>query len=473
MENKNRDKTRRNGGFHKNAGRAPRAEKKASARDAALYALTNVVQNGAYASEALSRQLTLRPLSDEDRRLATNIFYTAAENRLRLEYALQRFVETQPDPTVWDILNIAAAQLLLLSHIPDHAAVDEAVKQARAAHREGLTGMVNAVLRNLIRARDAGEDLLPDREADPIRYISVTYSLGEHIVRRLSDAYGLEAAEQIAAWRPEERLQTVRPNRTQTTLEAFQAYLNNRGLEWRQGLLEDSFLVRGGGDLAGLDAYRHGLFSLQGESSMLAARAVEAKPGQSILDACAAPGGKSAYIAETMQNTGRVYAWDVYEHRAGLIKSTAQRLRLDNLRPSVHDARRPSPQLERAMDAVLVDAPCSGIGVIADKPDIKYRLSEQNLNELLPLQREILDGCADCVKPGGLLVYSTCTILPEENEAQARAFLERHPDFEPEPRVDYLPERLRPLAKDGRLQLMQHRDGVEGFFIARMRRKRG
>ena len=459
------------------AARAPgkdrRPAPKGTARDAALHALTNVIQNGAYASIALNRQLSQRQLSEEDRRLATSIFYLAAENRLRLEYALMRFLNTRPDATVWDILQIAAAQILYLDRVPDHAAVDEAVKQVRAAGREGLTGMVNGVLRNLVRARDAGESLLPERDEDPIRYISVRDSLSELLVRRLAEAYGLEEAERIAAWRPAGHAQTLRPNRLQTTPEAFGAYLTERGIAWQPGLVEDAFLCTGAGDLTALDGYRRGLFSIQGESSMLAALAVEARPGQAVLDACAAPGGKSALIAERMQGTGRVYAWDVHEHRVELIRATAQRLRLDNLRPTARDARRPLSSLEMALDAVLVDAPCSGLGVIADKPDIKYRLSGQNLDELVVLQREILEACANYVRPGGLLVYSTCTILPEENEGQVRAFLDAHPEFVPEPAAGYLPEALRPRVQDGMLQLMQHRDGVEGFFIARMRRKRG
>ncbi len=443
-----------------------------TARDAALCALTNVIQNGAYASIALDRQLSERNLSPEDRRLATSIFYLAAENRLRIEYALNKFLNTQPEPTVWDILHIAAAQILFMDRIPDRAAVDEAVKQVRAAGREGLTGMVNGVLRNLVRAKEAGETLLPERDEDPIRYISIVHSLSEHIVRRLVEAYGLEEAESIAAFRPTERVQTLRPNRMLTTPEEFGAYLTANGVKWEKGVVEDAFLCSGGGDLTALEGYRKGMFSIQGESSMLAALAVEAKPGMAVLDACAAPGGKSAVIAEAMNGAGRVYAWDVHEHRVELLRAMSSRLRLYNLRPSVHDARRALESLELTLDAVLVDAPCSGLGVIADKPDIKYRLTEANLNELVPLQKDILAACATHVKVGGLLVYSTCTILPEENEKQVRAFLAEHPEFEPDTDASYLPEKYRPLVKDGMLQLLQHRDGLEGFFIARMRRKR-
>ena len=177
-------------------------------------------------------------------------------------------------------------------------------------------------------------------------------------------------------------------------------------------------------------------------------------------------------MAERMGASGRVFAWDVHAHRVELIRAAARRLGLDNVRPSVRDARRTDPDMALSMDAVLVDAPCSGLGVMWDKPDIRFRATEESLSQVIPLQREILDACAEMVRPGGLLVYSTCTILPEENEAQARAFLERHPEFEPDGGAEWLPEALRGHLADGRIQLMPDRDGIEGFFIARMRRRR-
>lgn len=206
---------------------------------------------------------------------------------------------------------------------------------------------------------------------------------------------------------------------------------------------------------------------------MLAACAVEAKPGMQVLDACAAPGGKSCLIAEMMRGAGRVYAWDLHEHRVEMIRAAAKRLELDNVRPQVRDAGKKLENMLLAMDAVLVDAPCSGLGVMGDKPDIKYRLSEETIDALVPVQRQILDACAAYVRPGGLLVYSTCTILPEENEEQVKAFLARHPEFEPETDAGFLPEAMRAHFRDGMIQILPCRDGAEGFFIARMRRKAG
>lgn len=442
-----------------------------TARDVALEALREVVRNDAYASQALDRCLSSSNLSQEDRRLAASMFYFSVENRLYIEWALGKLMQNKPEPGVNDIMHVAAAQILFMDRVPDHAAVDEAVKQVRAAKREGLVKLVNGVLRSLIRARDAGELVLPDKDENPEEYISIRYSLALPAVRRLVKAYGLELAEQIAAWQPKERTLTVRANAMQISNQAFEDYLDREGFRWKKGMVKDAYILSGAGSLADTDGYRGGMFSIQGESSMLAAQAVGAKPGMQILDACAAPGGKTCLMAEKMSGSGRVYAWDVHPHRVELIRAAAYRLRLENIRPMEHDACKPMDSLELAMDAVLVDAPCSGMGVFSDKPDIKYKLNDKEFDALIPLQKKILDSCAKNVCVGGRLVYSTCTILPEENEMQVRDFLARHPEFELDKDDSWLPEALKPMLNDGMLQLLPARDGLEGFFIARMRRR--
>ncbi len=442
-----------------------------NARDVALAALADVVRNEAYASQALDRALTDVELSPEDRRLAASLFYFAVENRLQIEWALGGLMDTKPEPLVNDILHIAAAQLLFMNKIPDHAAVDEAVKMVRYMGRPGLDKLVNGVLRSLIRARDEGGLEMPDYEDNPVKAMSVRCSLAEPAVKRLVDAYGVELAEQIASHVPEERAITVRPNTTKITCTEFEAMLDAAGLHWRHGAVENSYILSGAGSIAGHEGYKNGLFSIQGESSMLAAQAVQAKRGMQILDACSAPGGKTCLMAEAMGGSGRVHAWDVHPHRVELVRAAAHRLGLENVRPAVHDATRPIESMELMMDAVLVDAPCSGLGVMSDKPDIKFRTKEEDLVNILPLQKRILDACAQAVKVGGRLVYSTCTILPEENEMQVRAFLERHPEFEIDTNTAWLPEHLRSRMENGMLQLLPARDGVEGFFIARMIRR--
>ena len=447
------------------------SQKEITARDAALRALQDVVRGDAYASQALNRRLEEARLKPEDSRLAASLFYSAVENRLYLEHMLGKFMDQRPEPVVNDILHIAAAQILFMDRVPDHAAVDEAVKQVRAARREGFTGMVNGVLRNLIRARDAGTLSLPDKAADPVAWFRARYSISAPAVRRLIDAYGMETAEAIAAWTPARRVETVRPNRLRMDAGAFGKWLSDQGLDWKPGIVPDAFVISDGGNLAVHPGYGQGLFSIQGQSAILAAQAVGARPGMQILDACAAPGGKTCLMAEQMGTSGRVHAWDVHEHRVALIRAAALRLGLENVRPAQRDASKPVESMRLSMDAVLVDAPCSGLGVIAEKPDIKYRKTEAELTALPPLQLRILSACAGAVKVGGLLVYATCTILPDENEGVVRAFLEQHPGFEPDTADDWLPQALKPRLENGMLQILPHRDNMDGFFIARMRRK--
>lgn len=442
-----------------------------SARDTALRALQDVVRGDAYASQALNRRLAEARLKREDSRLAASLFYSAVENRLYIEHMLGKFMDQRPEPVVNDILHIAAAQILFMDRVPDHAAVDEAVKQVRDARREGFTGLVNGVLRNLIRARDAGTLSLPDKEVDPVAWFRARYSISAPAARRLIDAYGMETAAAIAAWTPSRRAETVRPNRLRMDADAFAKWLTDQGLDWKPGIVPDAFVIQDGGNLAVRPGYGQGLFSIQGQSAMLAAQAVEAKPGMQILDACAAPGGKTCLMAELMGTSGRVHAWDIHDHRVALIRAAALRLGLENVRPVQRDASKPVDSMRMSMDAVLVDAPCSGLGVIAEKPDIKYRKTEEELTALPPLQLKILSACAEAVKVGGLLVYATCTVLPDENERVVRAFLEKHANFEPDTGDSWLPEALKPRFDCGMLQILPHRDDMDGFFIARMRRK--
>lgn len=245
--------------------------------------------------------------------------------------------------------------------------------------------------------------------------------------------------------------------------------------DWSPAKIPNAYTVTGTGDI-GLDKeFLKGQYSVQGEGSMLAAMAVAPKRASNVLDACAAPGGKTAMLAEMMHGAGRVYAWDVHEHRVELIRGMVRRLRLDSVRPAVRDATVLREDQVGTMDAVLLDAPCSGLGVMLSKPDVKLRQTPEAVASLVEVQKALLDTCCQYVRRGGTLVYATCTILPEENAEQVRAFLSRHPEFAPDEAGlrAAMPEFLHPYIDGGMLQLQAHRDGMEGFFIARMTRKRG
>ena len=453
--------------------RKPRGPRKETtdARKLALSALCDVTIGGAYSGIALNERLRNAELSLEDKRLATSMFYTALENRMRIEYVLGQFVERMPEPFIQEVLHLAAAQILYMDRVPDHAAVDEAVKQVKAFGREQYAALVNGTLRNLIRARDAGSIQQPDREVSAIRYLSIEHSVPEPIVKRLVDAYGEQEAERIISFRPQEHWETVRPNLIDMNDEAFERYLTSRGWEWKKGIVPHSYHVLRAGDLPSDPDFRRGLFTVQGASSMLAAEALAPRNGSLLIDACAAPGGKASLLCELMQGTGRVYAYELHEHRVELIKNTAKRLRLYNMRPIQADATVLREDNVGLIDGVLLDAPCSGLGVMDDKPDVKYRHTPESVAELCDTQRKLLDACCRYVRVGGTLVYSTCSMLKDENERQIARFLKDHPEFEIDALPDTVPSALRAHYGENGLQLLPCRDGVEGFFVARMKRR--
>ena len=262
----------------------------------------------------------------------------------------------------------------------------------------------------------------------------------------------------------------MRPNLTRMGDAEFEALLGKKIWGRTKKDIPHAWQITGAMDL-GRDAdYLAGQFSIQSASSMLVCEAMEPKRGKQILDCCAAPGGKTCYMAEIMGGTGRVQAWDVHEHRTALIEAQAKRLGLENIRPMVRDALKPREDLIQTMDGVLLDAPCSGMGVLAEKPDIRLRLTEEGIEALAETQKQLLETVCAYVKPGGTLVYSTCSLLKAEGEEQARTFLERHPEFEEAPLPETIPERLRAHKTVG-LQLLPNRDGIEGFYLCRMRRK--
>ncbi len=442
-----------------------------NARQIALDIIRDVHTNGAFAALSLNEHLRGKELSDEDRRLITNIVYGTLENELQIDFALDKLMDHPTrEPSQRDLLRMSAYQILFLERVPDSAAVNEAVKLCKQMGMEAASGFINAVLRNLSRGKDSFE--WPKREDGLREYISIMGSVPMWIVDRFIADFGEEEAEKALMYRESSHPISARPNFVKSDDAAFEALLQKKGLRFERGAAPHSYLIHGVQELNFDPDFRAGLFSVQGQSSMLAAEAVQAKNGMKILDACAAPGGKSAYMCEQMQMTGRVFAWELHEKRALLLDAAKRRLNLENLRISVRDAAEPKPDMYETLDAVLLDAPCSGLGVIAQKPDIKLRLAENDIGEIARTQTRLLDAVCRYVKPNGLLVYSTCSVLKEENEDQIERFLKEHPNFHVEPMPLSFPERLRQHQTPLGLKLFGYRDGMEGFFIVRLRRSR-
>ena len=441
------------------------------ARRLALDVLRDFRQTSAFAQFSLNDKLIGARLKPEDRRLVTSIVYGTLENQLRIDYALDSFMERPTkDPLQRDILRISAYQILFHDRVPDSAAVNEGVNLARVLGMESSAGFINAVLRSL--SRNKTQIKWPKREEQFLQYLHIMGSMPIWIVDALIEAYGEDEAERIIMHRETEHLMVMRPNLMKFADHEFEGILRSKGWKYRRGIAPHAFLVSGVMNLKLDTDYRNGYFSVIGQSSLLAAEAVQAKPGMRILDACAAPGGKAAYLCESMQNTGRVYAWELHEKRALLLESTKRRLGLENIRISVRDATEFRMDLEGTFDAVLLDAPCSGLGVMAQKPDIRYRIQPEDIDALVTKQKNMLNVLCRYVKPNGILVYSTCSILPRENAGQIEAFLADQPEFAVERLPVTFPEQLVRHQTPFGLQTLGYRDDVEGFFITRLRKTR-
>ena len=439
------------------------------ARRIALKVIRAATEQGAYASLSLDKALEDCGLIAADRRLASRLAYDTLDHMIYLDHVLaQVMAREDTDIRLRNILRLGACQILFEDRIPDNAATDTSVRLCTETGLEGLKGVCNGILRNLIRRKD--ELVFPDPEKEADKAEAIQYSLPEWLWKKLKNAYGTVTAAAIVTHREAAESWTVRPNLTKVTDEEFEKILEKKIWEKEKTDLPHAWKIRGAMNI-GKDAdFLNGSFSIMTPGSMMACLAMDVKRGKQILDCCAAPGGQTCYLAELMSGTGRVQAWDIHEHRTALIEAQVKRLGLENVRPMIRDAGKKREDLVMAMDGVLLDAPCTGTGMIAEKPDIKLRITEESLKELTVLQSGLLDTVAEYVKPGGTLVYSTCSVLPEENELQVESFLHRHPEFEACALPDTIPEKYRKHRKTG-LQLLPSQDGVEGFYLCRMKRK--
>ena len=438
------------------------------ARRAALKVIRQVTEEGAYASLALDAALKNSGLSGSDRRLVSRLVYDTLDRLIWIDWVLSR-VMAKPDTDIKlkNILRLGACQILLEDRIPESAATNLCVQLCAETGMPGLKGVCNGILRNLIRRKE--ELLSSEAYGDTEKNAALRLSVPEWLYRNIREDYGDEA-DAILSFRNKEEGWMLRPNLTRTDDAGFEQMLAKKVWKKEKADLPHAWKIRGAMDIARDADYLSWNFSIQSGGSMIACLAMNVRRGQQILDCCAAPGGKSCYLAELMGGTGRVQAWDIHEHRVELIEAQARRLGLENIRPMVRDAVKPREDLAGMMDGVLLDAPCSGLGFLAQKPDLKLRVTEESIRQLTELQEQLLDAVCGYVKPGGTLVYSTCSILKDENERQAERFLQRHPEFEEIPLPDSIPGRYREMRSCG-LQLLEYRDGLESFYVIRMRRK--
>lgn len=432
-----------------------------SSRKTALTALSEVTENEGYSNIVIDKAIRAAELSPRDAALASTIFYGVLEKRLTLDFYIRKFLakpKQKLDGTVFNILRIAVYQMMYLDRVPDSAAVNEAVLCAAEYRRGQYKNFVNGVLRSF--ARGWHEVIIPEDD------LSVRYNIPQPIIESFKKDYGETVCIDLLKAMSERAETYIRINPLKTTVDDLIQLLPENTAE--KAVLQNALCVHGTGDVTGLPGFAEGKFHVQDLSSQLLCAFVSPQPGERLADVCAAPGGKSFTLAEYMENTGVLDAFDLYKGRVNLIKKSAERLGLSIIHAAVRDAA--TGVCEKQYDRVLCDVPCSGLGVIRRKPEIRYK-KQESFKELPALQLKILEHSAQLVRPGGMLFYSTCTLRNAENGAVVTEFLKRHPEFEPYdlPETESISHTVNEPKFMRTMMPMDH--GGDGFFAAAMRRK--
>ena len=441
------------------------------AREAAMLALNACQRQGGWSDGALKKQLSAAELSGRDAALATQLCFGVLQNQMLLDFYLAKFSNIplkRMEGKVVQTLRLGAYQMLFLPRIPHSAAVNSAVTLVKThCKNPRAAGMVNGILRSMERSLQ-NMPVIP--QGDPVAYLSTLYSHPEWLVKEFILSLGEEETAQMLAADNSQPPTAVMVNTTRTTAEELKAMLEADHVEAEpHPWLENCLLLHRTGDLERLEAFQQGLFYVQDPASRLSVLAAGAKPGMKVLDCCAAPGGKSFAAAIAMENQGEIVSCDLHPHKKKLIQAGADRLGLTIISPKTADGKVFRPEWENAFDLVLVDAPCSGLGVIRKKPDIRYK-DPAPLADLPAVQLDILRNAARYVKPGGTLMYSTCTLLYRENGEVVETFLAENNSYKAE--AFPLPGPVG-LVQGGSVTLWPHRHGTDGFFISKMRREEG
>ena len=389
------------------------------------------------AREILDKTIRDQGLVDPDKSFLTELVYGTLRWRGSLDWVIKQFIHPRKlkklKPEIIEILRLGLYQLLFLNSVPDHAAVNEAVELAKKHGYKGASGLVNAVLRRAIRSRRAIS--YPDIRVDPVRHIAARHSHPEWMVKRWIERYGVDETIQLCSANNLRPPLYVRANILKVSRDQLMRSLQEEGAEVvaSHSLPECIRLTRLPSSLSDLSSYQRGWFQVQDESSMLVSHILDPQPGDIVIDACAAPGGKSTHIAELMQNRGRVWAFDIDTRRLPLVSENCRRLGITIVEAIEADARNLDEHLSREIaDRVLVDAPCTGLGVLRRRVEARWRRTPDQLEVFPELQYGILASAARHVKPGGVLVYCTCSIEPEENQHVVARFLDAHPQFQVE-----------------------------------------
>lgn len=439
------------------------------AREIGFKVLCDIEKNNNYSNIAINKHFKNLEISDMDRGLATELIYGVVENKYYLDYIINKLskIKVKKMSTYVKIfLRMGTYQILFLNSISDYAAVNETVKLSKKYDKKS-SGFINAILRNEIRNKDTIMDIT---EEDSVKYLSIKYSYNSWIIKNWIDNFGQEFTEDLLEANNEKPSIYIRTNTLKISREELIEKLNQEGIMClKVSMVEEAIKVEKLKNIENNELFKAGLFTIQDISSMIVGKVINPKEDSLILDVCSAPGGKSTHLATLMNNTGQVIARDIFEHKLKLIKVTVNRLGLKNVCVEGFDASEIDENSINKFDYVLADVPCSGLGIIRRKPEIKYK-KEEELEDITSIQKKILENASKYVKIGGTLVYSTCTVQDMENINIINSFIEENNNFELTP-IDTINVDLDNQDK-GYLKIYPNIHGIDGFFIAKLKRIR-
>ena len=440
------------------------------ARSLAAEVIYQVLEEGAFANLCLDKALfACRELSIRDRGFATELIYGTIRQKGALDWCLDQFAKTKTakmDPWLRTILRLSAYQMLYLDKVPVSAAINEGVELAKHYAPKGAAGFANAVLRALDQGR--GKIKYPDKGKNPAGFMAAKYSYPQWIVEGWLKIYGRKNTEKMCAYFNEPSKLWIRANSLKITREELKEELSEQGVETRESIYAPLGLeILNEVNLRTLTAFQKGHFLVQDESSMLVAPVLAPQPGQTVIDVCSAPGGKTTHLAQLMENRGEIIACDIHEHRLELIKENADKLGANIIRTRLQDGCELSKNFGAEFDLVLLDAPCSGLGVLGRRADLRWNKRRGDIVELAALQKELLAQAQSTVKPGGTLIYSTCTTTVEEDEKNVEWILENYEEFRLDKRLPWTDETGENV---GSYKLSPLKEGTDGFFIAIFKR---
>ncbi len=437
-------------------------------RGIAVKILNRIERTDSYLDKLLDAELRSDELNDLDKGLLTELVHGVLRWQLKLDWVITGFFHgnyPKSDANVRNALRVALYQILFLDRVPASAAVNEAVEMVKRVRGQKNADMVNGILRNI--GRNMAGIRYPSKEDDPIHYLSIVYSHPQWMVRRWLDRFGIDGTEQLLAANNERPPLTLRVNMLKSNVQEMLSIFEASQVPITQSPYISSFMrVNGLGRVGNHSAFLEGKFTVQDESAGIACNLLSPRPGERVIDMCAAPGGKSAYLAELMQNEGEIIALDKFDVKLRFINEIANRLGITIIK--VREADAVSFDGVTA-DKILLDAPCSGLGVLMKKPDVKWKREPEDIQALTKTQTALLENAAKLVKPGGVVVYSTCTIEPEENSEIIKNFLSTHPDFTIDDAHQFVSSQV--VTKENWVETFPHLHSIDGSFAVRLIRK--